>query len=296
MINLSKEFKIGLVTILSGCILYFGIEYLKGINVFKPENYYHVKYKNVTGLTISSPVTIDGFKVGIVRTMNYDYENPGNVIVEFSIDKELRLPEGSKAIATTDMLGSTSIVLQLNQYVSKNHAVGDEIIGENDNGLMGQLTEELLPQVEQMVPRIDSILQGLNQIVNHSGLQQTFEHVNSMTKELDQTAKSFNRLMGKDIPVIMNNFETISTNFVAVSEDLKQANFEAVVASAQETLDNVKQITEQMNSTDNSLGLLMNSDDLHQSLNTVLGSTDSLLVDLKKNPKRYVHFSLFGRK
>ncbi len=296
MINLSKEFKIGLVTILSGCILYFGIEYLKGINVFKPENYYHVKYKNVSGLTISSPVTIDGFKVGIVRTMKYDYDDPGNVIVEFSIDKELRLPEGSKAIATMDMLGTSSIVLQLNQHVSKNHEVGDQIIGENDNGVVDRLTNQLLPQVEQLVPRIDSILQGINVIVNHSGLQQTLEHVNSMTRELDQTSKSFNRLMAKDVPTIMNNFETISTNFVAVSEDLKQANFQEVAASAQETLDNVKRITEQMNSTDNTLGLLMNSDKLYLNINTVLGSTDSLLVDLKKNPKRYVHFSLFGRK
>ena len=135
----SQEFKIGLVTVICGVILFVGIDYLKGINIFKPNNYYYVKYKNVSGLAVSSPITIDGFNVGLVRSIEYDYKDPGNVIVEISLAKQLKVPAGSKAILSTDLLGSASIELKLNHYVSSTHSVADTLIGENNAGLMGSV-------------------------------------------------------------------------------------------------------------------------------------------------------------
>ncbi len=296
MINLSKQVKIGIVTIMSGCILFFGIEYLKGVNIFKAENYYYVKYKSVAGLTVSSPVTLEGFKVGIVRSMEYDYDNPGNIIVELNLDKRLKLPIGSEAIAATDMLGTASIQIHLAADKGSYYKIGQELLGTNDLGLMGKVNDNLLPKVEALLPKIDSILSGLNTVVNHSGLHQSLANVEDITGELKKTTGSLNRLMATEVPVIVDNLKTISTNFTDVSDNLKEVDFKAVISSAQATIENIELITEKMNSKDNSLGLLLNGTGLYDNVNNVLSSTDSLVVDLKANPKRYVHFSLFGRK
>ena len=296
MINLSKEVKIGIVTVLSGCILFFGIEYLKGVNIFKAENYYYVKYKSVAGLTVSSPVTLEGFKIGLVRSMEYDYANPGNIIVELSLDKRLKLPVGSEAIAATDMLGTASIQLHLAADKGSYYEIGQELLGTNDLGLMGTVTDNVLPKVEALLPKIDSILSGINTIVNHSGLQQSLANVEDITGELNKTTVSLNRLMANDVPVIVDNLKTISTDFTVVSNNLKAADFNSVISSAQATLDNIEHITAKMNSKDNTLGLLLNGTGLYNNLNNLFSSTDSLVVDLKANPKRYVHFSLFGRR
>lgn len=110
-------------------VLFFGIDYLKGINVFKAANYYYVSYTNVNGLTVSSPVTINGFKVGQVRDINYEYDNPGHVLVELSLDKKLKVPSGSKAIIKSDLLGTASVELQFSTSADS-HDVGDKLIGE----------------------------------------------------------------------------------------------------------------------------------------------------------------------
>lgn len=293
--QISQEFKIGLVTILCAVILFVGIDYLKGINLFKPDNYYYVKYKNVTGLAVSAPVTIDGFKVGLIRSIDYDYNNPGNVIVEISLDKKLKVPAGSKAVINSDLLGTAGIELQLNQYVKSMHAVSDTLVGEYDPGLMGTV-DKIVPQVENLLPRIDSILAGLDQIINHAGLKETFQNVNSLTAELEKSSKGLTKMMNNDMPVIMKNVKSMTSNFNEMSESMKKIQFEETIASINTTLANVNKVTGQLNSKDNTIGLLLNSDGLYQSLNHTVASADSLVVDLKKNPKRYVHFSIFGKK
>ncbi|MEG1721489.1 MAG: MlaD family protein [Bacteroidales bacterium] len=293
---ISKEFKIGLTTIICALILFFGIDYLKGVNIFKPENYFYAKYKNVTGLAVSSPVFIDGFKVGLIRSIEYDYTDPGNVIVEMSLDKKLKVPAGSKAILKADLLGTATIELELNQYVGAHHAIGDTLMGINDAGLMGTVTEKMVPQLEVMLPKIDSILNGLNNLVANAKLKETFLQVNSMTAELEASSRSLNKLMKNDVPVIVGNLKTMSANFNEISQNVKEINFEELVSSVNGTLANVKEITDKMKSKDNTLGLLLNSDGVYQNLNNTLRNADSLVIDLKANPKRYVHFSIFGKK
>lgn len=293
---ISKEFKIGLTTIVCALILFFGIDYLKGVNIFKPENYFYAKYKNVTGLAVSSPVFIDGFKVGLIRSIEYDYSDPGNVIVEMSLDKKLKVPAGSKAILKSDLLGTATIELELNHYVSSHHAIGDTLTGINDAGLMGTVTEKMVPQLEMMLPKIDSILNGLNDLVANAKLKETFLQVNSMTAELEASSRNLNKLMKNDVPVIVGNLKTMSANFNEISQNVKEINFNELVSSVNGTLANVKEITDKMKSKDNTLGLLLNSDGVYQNLNNTLRNADSLVIDLKANPKRYVHFSIFGKK
>lgn len=145
----TKEVKIGLSVILSLVILYVGIQFLKGINVMKPANHYYVTFSNVKDLMISSPVTVEGFKVGLVHEMQYDYETNKGVRVMLNLDKELRIPKGSKIILSKSLLGNASLIIEMNPYVSEYYNPGDEI--------EGMVESEMLNNVSAMIPKIEAL-------------------------------------------------------------------------------------------------------------------------------------------
>ena len=153
---LTKEVKIGLSAIAALCILVYGINYLKGIHLFKPTNYFFVKFDNAIGLTQSSIVYADGFNVGIVRDIHYDYTSPGNVLVEIDINSELRIPKGSTAELVPDLLGGIKMNLLLANNLREKYHVGDTIPGFINNGFMGKAAD-MVPQIEKMLPKLDSI-------------------------------------------------------------------------------------------------------------------------------------------
>ena len=292
----TKEVVIALSVIVSVAILVTGINYLKGVNILKPTNYYNIQYHNVTGLTVSTPVLIDGFKVGLVREIVYDYEKPGNINVEIDLDKKLKIPEGSKAIIEVDMLGTASIVLKLNKYVSEYHKVGDYLEGEVNQGLMGKLQNDIIPQAANLLPKLDSILVCVQAIVSNPALGSAITRLDRMTAELESSSIQLSRMMKKDIPVILGNVSEISSNVNTLTGDLQELPLKSTMNSVNETAENLKFITGQLRATDNTVGLLINDRSLYDRLNSTVGNADSLLVDLRLHPKRYVHFSVFGRK
>ena len=292
----TKEVKIALAVLVSAVILVIGIEYLKGVNLMKPTNYYYIEYKNVTGLTVSTPVLIDGFKVGLVREITYNYDKPGTVTVEVSLDNQLKVPSGSKAVLLVDFLGTATIDLQLNKYVSTYHSAGDVLIGENAPDMLGSIQKNVLPQLEVMLPKIDTILTGIQTIVTNPALTESLENLNRITAELETSSKRLNSVMSKDIPPILANVTDITKNVSEFSSQLNELELKKTVATADSTLSGLKGITDKFNDKDNTLGLLLNDKQLYDGLLNTVGSADSLLIDLRLNPKRYVHFSLFGRK
>lgn len=134
-----KELMIGLTVLITLLILFFGIDYLKGVNVFKAANYYYASYTNVAGLAQSAPVTVNGYKVGLVREINYEYDNPGHIKVELSLDRKLKVPVGTEAVLVTDMLGTSSIELRMGKD-TRMHQVGDKLTCVNSSGLMDNVT------------------------------------------------------------------------------------------------------------------------------------------------------------
>lgn len=292
----SKEFKLGLTVIICAVILIFGINYLKGINILKPDNYYYVEMKNVQGLANSAPVTIDGFKVGLIREILYNYEKPGSVTVEISLDKQLKLPKGSKINMVTDLMGTASFNIELNKYVGSYYSIGDTIEGGKSAGLMDNITENVLPQLENMVPKIDSLLNGLNSLINESKLSETLINVNGITANLENASQTLNKVIKSDLPQIAANLKTTTNNFAQISENVKSINFDELYASVDRTLSNVNKITEDINAGTGTVGLLMKDPSIYNNLNSAISHIDTLMIDLKNNPKRYVHFSVFGRK
>lgn len=300
----SKELIIGISVAVMLLILIFGINYLKGINLFKASNYYYASYTNVAGLAQSAPVTINGYKVGLVREIDYEYDNPGHVRVEMSLDKKLRVPKGTKAVLVCDMLGTATIQLQM-AHNTDFHEIGDVLIGETAPGLLDGVQKDVMPSLGAVMAKIDSLLTSLNYIVSNPALVNSVNrlddimaHVETSSANLDRTLASM-PVIASDAGVTMKNVTEISKNLHVISSDLSVVSAQLKNMPVDSTLTNVYQITEsleamtrKLNSTNSSLGLLLNDRGLYDNLNGSAASLDSLLRDVKKNPKRYISIKL----
>ena len=292
---ITKEVRIGIAAIIALCVLIYGINYLKGIHLFKPTSYFYVKFQNINGLTKSSPVYADGFRVGIVRELYYDYDHPGNVVAEIDVEPDLRIPKGSSAELAAEMLGGVRMNLLLANNPRERYQTGDTIPGGLNSGMMGEVGE-LVPQLKQMLPKLDSIMASLNTLLADPAIPATLHNIENLTAHLSATSGQLQTLMGHDIPQLTGKLNTIGDNFVTISGNLKQIDYAAAMQKVDSTLANVKMITDKLGRKDNTVGLLLNDTSLYKNLNATTANAASLLEDLRLHPKRYVHFSLFGKK
>ena len=290
-----KEVKIGFIGIIAIALLITGINYLKGVRMLQTSSYYYVEYTNINGLAISSPIFASGYKVGIVRDIQYNHAKPGHVVVEIDLDQNLTIPTGTYGELVTDMLGTVKMNLLLNLESKNICQPGDTLPGIVNNGLMG-IAEGIMPKVEQLMPKMDSILHSLNLLLSNPALSATLENAEKLTANLNVTTRQLNHLMQSDLPILTNRITTIADNFVVISENLKGIDYAKTFQQIDSTLYNVQLLTQKLNSKDNTIGLLFNDPTLYNNLNITTANAASLLEDLQAHPKRYVHFSLFGKK
>lgn len=300
----SRELIIGLCVLLAIVIVIFGINFLKGINLFKAANYYYVTYENVTGLSKSAPVTLNGFKVGLVRDMSYEYDNPGNVVVELSLDKELKVPRGSKAVLVTDMLGTATIELQLAANTDT-HTVGDYLEGFNKKGLMESLTTDLMPNIGSILHQLDSIMGSINAVVSDPALTSSVKALDGVMADLKATTANLNKVMAQMPSVAKNagatmenarsiseSANTIAADLAAVTGQLREARLDSTLNNINSLTTSLADITQTLTTNESSLGMLINDPTFYNSLNSSVASLDSLLRDVKRNPKRYISIKL----
>lgn len=292
-----KEIIIGICVVLALFALFLGIDFLKGINIFKPANYYYATYTDVAGLQVSAPVTLNGYKVGQIREIKYEFDNPGHVKVQLSLDRELRLPEGTKAVITQDLLGTASVVLKPSS-ANTHHEIGTHLIGETASGMMESVSKDLMPAVNAIFPKIDSLLTHLNTIVADPALIASVRRLDDITLNLDRTMRSINRTTA-GLPQVMDNVDTITVNLAAMSNDLAQLSAELKALPLDSTMQNItalsanlRILSQQLNDPNSSLGLITHDRALYDNLNNCAASLDSLLIDVKRNPKRYISIKL----
>ena len=287
---------IGVVTIIGLTFLYIGINYLKGINLFRPINHYYVECSNVSEVTVATPVYVGGFKVGLVRDIIYDYRSNSNIIIEINLEKSMKINKGSYVTIERTFLSGAQLHIHLNNYVSEYLSPGSTIEGRMMDDMMGSLQSQLLPQFIALMPTLDSILGGINVLINNPALSNTLDNLNQTTANLDVSSRKLNLLLGElesDVPVITSNLKTTTNNFVNMSDNLKDLNLMPSLQSLNSTIDQLQLMTTKLNAKDNSLGLLMNDSSLYNNLNRTVNNASDLLIDLKMNPKRYVRFSIF---
>lgn len=294
-----KEVVIGLLVILALAILFFGINFLKGINIFKAANYYYVSYENVTGLAQSAPVTLNGFKTGLVREIAYDYSNPGHVVVEISVDKALQLPRGTRAVLESDLLGTATIALVPGNPADGFYTVGDTLVAATKPGLMDGLSENLMPSISGIFPKIDTLLTSLNTIASDPALKAGIGRIDDITAELETSLKRLSRLtadlapVGKNVSDITSNVDTITGDLTHLSGQLRNVPVDSLVAELQATVANLHTLSAQLSDPNGTVGKLTGDPALYDNVNATIISLDSLFTDIKKNPKRYINIKVF---
>lgn len=293
--KISKEAKIGFTGILSLVILFIGLNFLKGVNLFSTQNTYYINFKNAKALSKNSTVYADGYNVGVVSGIHYDFEKPGTVIIEISVDKKLRIPKGSNAKLDEAMLGGCTLNLMLGSNTGETYMPGDTIQGSDANGLMTEAAN-LMPQVEQVMSKVDTLLASLNKLAADPNIAKTLQNAETLTNNLSESTKELNQLLKNDLPQLTGTFNQAGQNVVKLTDNLNQIDLQATMDSVNHAIGSVNRMLAEMQNPKGSLGLLMKDPELYNNLNHTVQSADSLLTDLKAHPKRYVHFSVFGKK
>ena len=296
--KLTKEIKIALVAIVGILILYFGINFLKGMNLFSTNNTYFITFDDIQGLGASTPIYADGYKVGTVDGLEYDYKENGPIKVKVDIIKDLRIPQGSKAEIVKDLMGNLQVNLLLANNPRERVEPGGIIPGAVNGGMMDKAAN-LVPVVEKMLPKLDSILTSVNALLADPALAASLHNVETITSNLTVSARELNTLMAglnKQVPGMIGKANGVLDNTNRLTANLASLDVQGTLNKVNQTLESAHQFTEKLNSNQGSLGLLMNDTKLYDNLTSTMGHADSLVIDLKAHPKRYVHFSVFGRK
>lgn len=296
---MKNEIKIAITAIVCVAILIVGINFLKGINIFQSTNSYYVKLKDSKQLAVSNLVYANGYPVGTIRDIEYNYADNSAVVVLIELDKNMRIPKGTTASLETPLMGGVIMHLVLGQNPTDLLEPQDTILGANSMGAMDQLST-MMPAVEAMLPKLDSILTNLNRLTGDPALQQTLSNAAEITENLKHTSAELDKLMANQVKNTMNNAEQLTGNLAKADVEGTMTNLNSTVADARLLVGQLQatmaDVQRQLTGTDGTLGALMNDRALYDNLNHTLQSADSLVTDLKAHPKRYVHFSLFGRK
>ncbi len=302
----TKEVKIALTAIVAAILLFIGINFLKGKNIFSSTATYHVAFDHIHGLAVSNAVYANGYPVGIVRSIDYDYARNGKVIVAIELNKSMNVPQGTTAELETELMGGVKMSLLLGANPTALLAPGDTISGAMHSGMMAK-AEELMPVVVSMLPKLDSILSNLNRLTADPALLQTLQNTADITAELKEASVSLNQMASTKMPQMMTHLASTSANADKLTHNLADIDIAGTMATIDQTLHNAQTLTAQMNSltdqldsklksNDNTLGLFLNDRGVYDNLNSTMKSADSLLIDFKAHPKRYIHFSVFGKK
>lgn len=311
-----REISIGLVFIVALALFIWGFNFLKGFNLFKEQRVVFAVYDQVSGLTKSNPVSINGLKVGQVSDIYFEPEFSGKIVVEITFETQIPIPRNSIAlIYSSDLMGSKAIDLQLGND-SINISSGDTLNTLVEASLKEAVNQQIRPlkaKAEELITSIDSVVTVIKEIFNEkakdnltqslASIQQTFENLESASYNLDTLVASQKTRLAQ----IMFNLESITstlskneenidnilTNFSSISDSIAQAQIPATFANINRIADDVSGIVEKINNGEGSLGMLVNDENLYKDLQKTSEQLHLLLEDVRVNPKRYVRFSLF---
>lgn len=319
--KISKEFKIGLVVVLGVAALVWGVSFLKGSDILSRKYYLYAVYPRVDNLIPANPLLINGFKVGQVNSISLVEDGPlkNQVCVKFLLTEEVNIPKLSVAkVVSSDLLGTKAVEIQLSEESSmvKN---GDTLLSASEENLRESVNKQIAPlqaKALSLIGSIDSAMTVVTMLLsnkNRENIDKAFEGVKRSILSLEQTAYKLDALIASEsgkISGVMNNLNSITsnlnrneeklnrviTNFSNLSDTLAKSQIKSAVANASTTMKELNELMTKINRGEGTLGKLAKNDSLYNNLNSSAASLDRLLKDLENNPKRYVHFSIFGKK
>ena len=300
----AREIKVGILATVCLFLLFFGFNFLKGVNIFSPTNAYHGTFAHLHGLEEQAAVYIRGHKVGQVDRLHYDFTRDSAFLVDISIRKDIALPQGTTmALISDGMLGGMAIELQLPVKGLEDERMRGLVIEKGSYlpttyvpGLIESVQGELLAHVDEAVQEVDSLVAALRTQVEGEHIKHSLENVDRISGDLTSVSAKLKYMMKTQVPAIVNNADTAIANLNVIVADIKDADLKATVARVDKTVDNVNGLVSDVRSQDGTLGQLIYNKSLYNHIDATVISADSLLTDLKAHPKRYVHFSVFGKK
>ena len=295
----AREIKVGILAAICIFLLIFGFNFLKGVNIFSPTNGYHGVFYNLHGLEEQAAVYIRGHKVGQVDKIHYDFTRDSAFTIDISIAKDIALPAGTQmALISDGLLGGMAIELQFESQESGQESIahGAYLPTTYEPGLIESLQGELLAHVDEAIQDVDSLIASLQGQLEGDHLKNTLTKVDRISGDLTDVSSDLRRMMNNQVPAIVNNADTAISNLNAIVADLKSADLKATVARVDTAVNGVNAVIADVRSQEGTLGQLIYNKSLYNHIDATVVSADSLLVDLKAHPKRYVHFSVFGKK
>jgi len=319
-VKVSKEFKIGIVVVCAIAGFVWGFSFLKGSSFFSNNFFLYAVYPKIDNLIPANALQINGFKIGQVRTISL-IEKGGKqqVLVKFLVTEDIPIPKNSTAkIVSTDLLGSKVVEVIFGN--SKSYAQnGDTINSDTEQGLKESFNQQLGPlqaKTERLISSMDTVMEVISKVLNiktRENIDKSFEAVRRAILSLEQSAYKFDDLIASEKPKLSSIFTNLNgitanldrnekkitnilTNFSSLSDTLAKSQLKSAVANADKTLQELNELLVKIKSGEGTIGKLLKDDSLYTNLNKSSEDLDKLLKDLKENPKRYVHFSLFGRK
>jgi len=295
----TREVKVGIMVVVAIFILYFGMNFLKGNDIFSSVNSYYGQYENLGGLVPSCPVYVKGFKVGQVEKISYDFSKKQSFVIKMSISKDIKLPIGTKVELYDDgLMGGKALQLIYEPITASQtmHQPGDTIESIVGLGLVAKLSGDLMPKIESISTQADSLIRSVRVLIENKNLTKSIASIEHTTADLAVSSSQLKKMMSNDMPRILGDVNMLTSDFKQITGNLKKIDFDATFISIDHTIKNLSLITDKMNNSEGTIGMLLNNKDLYINLSNTAASSDKLLIDLQKNPKRYVHFSLFGSK
>ncbi len=291
-----KEITVAILAIVALFLLYFGFNFLKGINIFNKTTSYVVQYEKMNGLVEQSPVYVRGYKVGQVDKIIYDFTRADAFTVHFSINDDIRLPKGTEVSLVPDgLISGEALELQIpTEDVSEWYVSGDTLPTSITPGMLNAVAEAVLSQLSPILSNLDSVVNVLQESLSKKQLQQILDNVDGTMANVNAITLKADKMMERQLPQLIDTIQLAMNEIHAIADNLSQADLKATIAKVDDAVVEVKNIVAAANSPDGTLGKLLYDQSLYTDIDHTVTSADSLLIDLKANPKKYVHFSLFG--
>ncbi|MDB4134520.1 MlaD family protein [Flavobacteriaceae bacterium] len=304
--KITKEIKTGVLVMTGLVMTIFSFNYLKGINLLEKSRHFIVVYDNVEGLVASNPVTINGFKIGNVQKINLSADGSNKLEIKLIIDNEVEFSKSSKAeLYETGLIGGKAIAIIPNYQDGSIAESGDYLQGTIKPGLTELVNQKLTPlqdKLESAIQNADKVVLNINELLSDdtkTSLQQSILNFKNISESLNETTNNVNSIILNNSNAIENslkNIESSSKNINEITKSVSDANVSDLISKLNSTVSNFNLALNKINNGNGSVSKLLENDAIFNNLEKATSELEALINDIKVNPNRYVHFSIFGKK
>ena len=303
----TKEIRVGFLAVLGIMMSVFSYNYLKGINLFDKNRKFIVKYEKVDGLSVSNPVTMNGFKIGKVQKINFNSKNTRELLVDIIVDNDVIFPKTSLAeLYETGLIGGKAIAIIPDYKNDSTIAIdGDYLKGVIKPGLT-ELVNQILPQVQLQIEAVmknaEIVLQNINTLFDDETkkeLKSSIEDFSNLTSSLSETSDEISELIANNTENLTNSlsdFRSASNNIKSITDSLNSDDIKSITTNLNSLVNNLNSITTSLKNSEGTAGKLINDKSIYDNLENASNQLNRLIEDIKLNPNRYINFSVFGKK